>query len=289
MSRAEVTKTNFPDADSGPHAAGRLATLPLYGLTELRAAKSAFWRAVRIEFEAAGGHGAPEKLDFAQPIVPARIDLQLFFAQLCGYPLVKFFRDRVVVLAAPVYEDEHCDGATHCGVFVVHCDAPYQRLEDLRNTRFVFGGPHSNSGMNLPRRAIAEIAAGSAFFRSAVETDSQGSNIEAVVKGEADATCVDSVTYAFVARHRPEIAAVTRVLATTPRSPTIPFVTASLTEPATVELLRAALIEVGRARRWADARAGLLLVDIVHIEAFRYGCLLDYEEESMALGYPALS
>ena len=119
----------------------------------------------------------------------------MLFTQLCGYPLQKLFRSQTLVLAAPVYDGQYCEGATHCGVFVVQRAAPYKQLADLRSRRFVFGGPYSNSGMNLPRRAIAEIAGGSPFFESATLTDSQAENLELVARGEADATCVDSMTY----------------------------------------------------------------------------------------------
>ncbi len=108
------------------------------------------------------------------------------------------------MLAAPVYEAEYCDGTTHCGIFVVRSLASYERLEDLRGRSLVFGGPFSNSGMNLPRRTLAEVAHGDSFFESAVETDSQAGNLERVAHGEVDATCVDNVTYAYVALHRPQ-------------------------------------------------------------------------------------
>jgi ABC-type phosphate/phosphonate transport system substrate-binding protein len=264
------------------------ASLPLYGLSELREAKAAFWRALRLEFERLGGEHAPEFLDFARPTVPARIEPEMFFSQICGYPLQKLFPARARVLAAPAYDAEDCDGATHCGVFVVHRQSRSGCLADLRGCRFVFGGPHSNSGMNLPRRAIAEIAGGSAFFGTAVETESQPGNLELVARGEADATCVDNVTYAYVRRHRPQVAARLRVLARTPPSPSIPFVTARATEPATVERLVRALREVATAQRWAQVRAGLMLRDIVPIDGAAYECLLDYEREAVALGYPVL-
>lgn len=264
------------------------ASLPLYRLPELRSAKASFWRAFCVEFERAGGRHAPATLDFAVPTVPECIESEVLLTQVCGYPLQKLFLTQAIVLAAPVYEAEYSQGATHCGVFVVHRDSPYQQLRDLRRCRFVYGGPCSNSGMNLPRRAIAEIADGSAFFNSATETDDQGGNLERVARGEADATCVDSVTYAFVVRHRPQVAALLRVLATTSASPTIPFVTSSATEPATVECLRRALKELATAPEWADARDGLMLLDIVSIEAADYDCLLGYEQEAIALDYPVL-
>jgi ABC-type phosphate/phosphonate transport system substrate-binding protein len=255
---------------------------------ELSAAKAAFWRAIGVEFQEAGGSDVPAALDFARPTVPERIEPELLFSQICGYPLRKLFGSQAQVLAAPVYDAEYCDGATHCGVFVVHRTARYQRLADLQGCRLVFGGPYSNSGMNLPRRAVAEIAGGSPFFGSATETDSQAGNLELVARGEADATCVDNVTYAFLGRHRPQVATLLRVLALTPRSPSIPFVTAAATDPAAVEGLRRALRAVATAPRWADVRAGLMLRDIVAIEDDRYDRLLEYEQESTELGYPNL-
>jgi ABC-type phosphate/phosphonate transport system substrate-binding protein len=276
------------DLGSPDQGVARQASLPLYGLAELRPAKAAFWRAIRTELERAGERPAPATLDFTQPIVPERIGPEVLFSQVCGYPLQKLFGSQALILAAPVYDAEYCEGATHCGVFVVHRDAPYQRLADLKHCRYVYGGPHSNSGMNLPRRSIAGIAGGAPFFGEAIETDSQVGNLELVARHEVDATCVDNVTFAFVVRHRPQVAAMTRVLALTARSRTIPFVTSSATEPATVGRLHRALKEVGTAPEWEAARAGLMLHDIVPIEGARYGCLLEYEQEAVALGYPVL-
>jgi ABC-type phosphate/phosphonate transport system substrate-binding protein len=142
--------------------------------------------------------------------------------------------------------------------------------------------------MNLPRRAIADIAGGSPFFARAIETDSQAGNLELVAREEADATCVDNVTFAYVVRHRPNVAAQLRVLAPTPRSPTIPFVTSSATPPATAERLRRALAEVASAPGWANVRAGLLLRSVVPAEAADYECLLEYEQQAVTLGYPVL-
>ena len=85
----------------------------------------------------------------------------------------------------------------------VGANSRFKQLEDLRGCRFAYNSRHSNSGMNLPRRAIAEIAGGKPFFGAIAETHSHPGNIERVARGEIDATCVDNVTYAFVARHRP--------------------------------------------------------------------------------------
>ena len=197
----------------------RRASLPLYRLPELDGAEGGAWRAVRTEFAHAGGRDAPDELDLDRPGLPDSIEPDTLFTQVCGYPMQKFFSSQARLLAAPVYEAEYCDGTTHCGIFVVRRLASYERLDDLRGRSLVFGGPFSNSGMNLPRRTLAEVAHGDSFFESAVETDSQAGNLERVAHGEVDATCVDNVTYAYVALHRPQSS---RLYASSRRRPEAP-------------------------------------------------------------------
>ena len=129
---------------------------------------------------------------------------------------------------------------------------------------------------------------GERFFGSITETHSQPGNIERVAGREADATCVDSVTYAFFCRHRPQLGELTRVLAATPPSPSIPFVTSIETPAAMQDALRAALRNVARSDEWAQARAGLMLQDIVPVELESYGVQLQYEREAHASGYAEL-
>jgi ABC-type phosphate/phosphonate transport system substrate-binding protein len=142
--------------------------------------------------------------------------------------------------------------------------------------------------MNLPRRAIADIARRRPFFGSVTETHSQPGNIERVARGEADATCVDCVTYAFFCRHRPRLGDMTRLLAATPPSPSIPFVTSSASPDGLRERLQLALFAVARDPAWRDVRAGLMLRDIVPVELASYTVQLRYEREAVELGYPKL-
>jgi ABC-type phosphate/phosphonate transport system substrate-binding protein len=263
------------------------ASLPMYNLPEMRSANAAFWHAVRQEL-ANRGTRVPTMLELERKPVPVEIEPDTLFTQVCGYPLQTIYRGQAALLGAPVYAVSHCDGPTHAGVFVVHRDAACRTVADLRGCRFVFNSVHSNSGMNLPRRVIAEIARGRSFFGSIAETHSQPGNIERVARGEADATCVDCVTYAFFCRHRPQLADMTRVLATTPPSPSIPFVTSSATPDDLKEQLAAALFAVARDPVWRDVRAGLMLSDIAHVELANYAVQLRYEQEAAELGYPTL-
>jgi ABC-type phosphate/phosphonate transport system substrate-binding protein len=264
-------------------------SLPMYNLPEMRAANTAFWQALRTELASRGLTDTPEAPDFTRPPVPGAIEPDTLFTQVCGWPLQTIYAGQARLLGTPVYAAPGCDGPNHAGVFVVHRDAPFRTLAALRGCAFAFNSIHSNSGMNLPRRAIADLAGGRPFFGSLAETHSQPANIERVAKREVDATCVDCVTYAFYRRHRPLLGDLTRVLAPTPPSPAIPFVTAAATPAPLAALLQDALFAVAHAPEWAMARAGLLLEDIQPPELSRYAIQQAYVAEAAALGYPALA
>jgi hypothetical protein len=149
----------------------------------------------------AGVAALPKGLDVARPPVPERIDGDVLFSQTCGYPLETIFRGQAVRLGTPCYDAEGCEGPTHCGFFVVPIDSRARTLRDLSGGTFLLNSRHSNSGMNLPRRALAEIADRGAFFGRVIETGSQPGNLDKIARGEADATAVDCVTYAFWRRH----------------------------------------------------------------------------------------
>jgi ABC-type phosphate/phosphonate transport system substrate-binding protein len=213
----------------------------------------------------------------------------VLFSQTCGYPLETIFAGQAVRLGTPCYAVPGCGGPTHCGLFIVPAASTAEELRDLQGGMFLFNHRRSNSGMNLPRRGLADIADGRPLFASIVETGSQPGNLDRIARGEADATAVDCVTYAFWCRWRPEAACHVRVLARTPPSPAIPFVTSVAAPPPTVETLRAALRVLATEPRYAAVRHDLLLEDIRDVPDDAYRGLLDYEREAVELGYPELA
>ena len=265
------------------------ASLPMYNLPEMRSANAAFWAALRHEAPRLGLTGLPERLDDNRPAVPVALEDDLIFSQVCGYPLQTIFRGQAILLGVPCYAAAGCEGPTHTGLFIVHRDAPFRTLGDLAGCRFVFNSIHSNSGMNLPRRAIAELAGGRHFFGSVVETGGHPASLDLVIAGEADATCVDCVTYAFYCDYRNTVRERTRTLAETQPSPAIPFVTSAATPPDVVETLRAALARLGAAPEHAGVRARLKLNAITPPDETAYPRLLELEREAAALGYPTLA
>lgn len=264
-------------------------SLPMYNLPEMRAANAAFWSAMRDELSGLGVEEVPRELGFSRAPVPEAIEPDVLFTQVCGYPLQTIYRAQAEILGAPVYDAPYCTGPTHAGIFIVAAESRYASIEDLRGCNFVYNSIHSNSGMNLPRRALAALGAKAPFFASIRETHSQPMNVERVARGEADATCVDCVTYAFFCRHRPALAAMTRVLAATPPSPSIPFVTSKATPAPLKKALGLALAHVAAKPKWEDVRAGLMLRAVEPIALEAYKVQLSYEAEAADLGYPALA
>ena len=261
----------------------------MYNLPEMRTVNARFWQALRGLLVAAGLRDLPESLSFDRLPVPERIGPEILFSQTCGYPLETIFAGQAIRLGTPCYAVPGCDGPTHCGLFIVPTGSAARELRDLRGGVFLFNSRHSNSGMNLPRRALADIADGRAFFAKVIETGSHPGNLDRITRGEADATAVDKVTFAFWCQYRPEAARQVRVLARTPTSPAIPFVTSVTTPTATVTVLRDALTRLGREPHTATARAGLSITDIVDVPAGAYRRLLEYEREAAELGYPELA
>jgi ABC-type phosphate/phosphonate transport system substrate-binding protein len=267
----------------------RTVSLPMYNLPEMRPVNARFWEALRGLLVEAGLDEVPETLSFDRPPVPERIGPEVLFSQTCGYPLETIFSGQAVRLGTPCYDAPGCDGPSHCGLFVVPAGSKVRELRDLRGGTFLLNHRHSNSGMNLPRRALAEIAGGHPLFAKVIETGSQPANLDRIARAEADATAVDCVTFAFWSQYRPDAAGRVRVLARTPPSPAIPFVTSTATPTAIVEILRGALGKLCQDPCYDRARRGLLVTDIIDVPAAAYRGLLDYEREAAELGYPVLA
>jgi ABC-type phosphate/phosphonate transport system substrate-binding protein len=264
------------------------ASLPMYNLPEMRPVNARFWEALRGLLLEAGLDDAPENLVFERGPVPPRLEPEMLFSQTCGYPLETVFKGQAIRLGAPVYDAPGCAGATHCAFFIVRADSPAQRLADLKGGVFLLNSLVSNSGMNLPRRALAEIAGGKPIFSQVIETGGHPASIDRLLRGEGDVASIDCVTYAFWRQYRPDAAAGLRVIGETPPSPAIPFVTSIATPPPVVEILRAALRRVATEPRYAATCAGLMISGIEDVPDEAYRGLLDYETEAAALGYPQL-
>jgi ABC-type phosphate/phosphonate transport system substrate-binding protein len=260
-----------------------VASLPMYDFPELRGAHDVFWGALAARLISAGLPYVPRGLTYNVRHGEVWRDPSLLFAQGCEYPLATSFADHVRLVAAPMYSAAGCEGARYRGAIVVR--GGFATLADLRGRRCAINELDSNSGMNLLRAAIAPLATGGRFFASIVVSGSHLRSVEMVASGEADVASVDCVSFAHFQRLYPSVVGELRVLAWTPSSPSLPFITARSVSDAMVRALRSALADLFDDDRLAPVREQLLLsgVDLAPKEGFEE--VLALERGAVKEGY----
>jgi ABC-type phosphate/phosphonate transport system substrate-binding protein len=267
------------------------ATLPMYALQGMEPANEALWAAIRTALDAEGIGELPAHLSRSALSLPAAIAPETLFSQMCGYPLLRLYAGQYQLLGTPRYDLPGCglaaDGLpTHRSFIVVSRASEAREIEDLRGSRFAVNGFDSNSGMNLPRRLLAPFAEGGSFFASVTVSGGHLRSMEAVAAGEADAASIDCVTYGFCGIYRPALVDELRIVAETPISPAIPFISAATTPPETAAALTRSLTTSPLVR---EALAALHISAVVPPGPEAYEAVLAFETEASALGYPVLA
>src|SRR6202161_2965641 len=176
----------------------------------------------------------------------------------------------------------------HRAFFLVRASDPAERLEDLRGRTFGCNSLLSNSGMNLPRLALARIAGGKPFFSSVVMTGGHVASLERLDDGRIDICSIDNVTWGFFGKFRPVAAKRYRILDETPSSPSLPFVTSVHTTESDAVAIGEALHEIMGDPQPADMRGVLQLAALSVPEIAAYERLAEYEREAADLGFPEI-
>jgi ABC-type phosphate/phosphonate transport system substrate-binding protein len=239
-------------------AGAPVAALPMYDWPDLRAANDALWGRIAARLRAAGWD-APTTLTRGRPLRDLWRDPDLLLAQTCGHPFVAELQGAVRLVATPVYAAAGCRGPLYSSALVARAGEAGATLADFRGRRAAVNGRDSQSGHMALARAAAATGLPRPFFCGAVETGSHAASIAAVGRGEADIAAIDAVCWALAARHMAEEARRLRVVAWTPLTPGLPFVTAASRGDGEVALLRRALQEALRDPATEGARRALLL------------------------------
>ncbi len=264
-----------------------IASLGMYDHPRQYWANDAIWNALGRALRRRG-IDAPVALDRTRGVYEIWRDPNLLFGQACGYPLVSDPDLDLRVIGIPVYDAPDCEPGRHLSYIVTRRDDSGAALINYLGRRAAINSTRSNTGFNLFRAAVAGLAHDGRFFGEVIETGSHRASVSALVWGDADIAAIDAVTYAALKRYEPEAMVGLRVLATTPSSPALPFVTARATDEATVAALRAALKEIVADPALADARDALFLNDIWPGSVHRFAALRGLERDAVAAGYPVL-
>lgn len=264
-----------------------IASLGMYDHPRQYDANDAIWVALARALHRRGVD-APLALDRSRSVDQVWRDPNLLFGQACGYPLVSEPDLALRVIGVPVYDVPDCEPGQHLSYIVTRRDDSAPALRNYLGRRAAINSPRSNTGFNLFRSAVADLAEGRPFFGEVIETGSHRASISALIWGDADVAAIDAVTFAALRRFEPEVMVGLRILAKTPASPAPPFVTSLDTDRATVAALRTALAEIVADQALAAARDTLFLSDILPASVHRFGVLRHLERDAVAAGYPLL-
>ncbi|RON41151.1 phosphate ABC transporter substrate-binding protein [Pseudomonas frederiksbergensis] len=210
----------------------------------------------------------------------------LLLTQTCGYPLMTLLRGQVRVVGRPRYELPDSNGGNHCSLLLSRADDPRRSLPAFHKSRGVINDEGSNSGMNLLRHRLAPLHRDGQFFASVGISGGHRESLRWLREDLADLAAIDSVTFAYLARHAEQEVAGLRVVARSAFSPTLPYITVASATDEQVEALRRVMNET--LKELPEVAEVLGLQEVLPATESDYQVLLDYQQEAEALGYGRL-
>jgi ABC-type phosphate/phosphonate transport system substrate-binding protein len=215
-------------------------------------------------------------------------------AFMCGWPYAKALTEGsgVHALAAPVPAFAAYAGkARYRSEFLVRADSGWARLEDTFGHRYGWMVQDSQSGWNAPRRHLAEYAGtnGPALFSSVLGPYGNPRGLlQGLRDGEIDVTAVDGYYLDLMrADHSPMLDGL-RTIDVTAWTPLPLLVASGDVDAAIVNGLRNLLTQLHQHADWQPLLAEAKAERFDPVDSAAYMQLLDIEQASIKLGYPAI-
>jgi ABC-type phosphate/phosphonate transport system substrate-binding protein len=252
------------------------AMISMYDLPERRAAIDAWWAGLARHWRAAGLDDIPAAAHMPADLYELWLAPDLFFAQTCGYPLTHELKDRVTLVATPVYAIEGCAGGRYHSVIIARADSDVLTLDDVAGKTAAINGYDSQSGWNALRHSLIGKGAPGRIL----ESGGHRRSMAAVREGRAEIAAIDCVSYANFSAVAPQEVAALRVIARSASAPALPYVTRRDIAPGDLQKLRTGLQSAIADPALAAARDALLIagVEILPLEA--YDRMLEMEREA---------
>ena len=222
-------------------AEARLASLPMYCEDEVRPATERWWKGLARHLRECGVEGVPDALTWPEDYQGHWRSPGLLFSQTCGYPYVNVLGSVVKLVATPSYDAPGCERARYGAHVIVRESANVRSVADLRGRRLAANGTGSYSGYHVWWNMLAAGDDPPSFFGEIVASGSHRASIRLVAAGEADACAVDCVTHALLSDQVADELRGTRILASSPTAPAMPFVTSAGTSDEEIAKMREGL------------------------------------------------
>lgn len=153
---------------------------------------------------------------------------EIHLCWVCGLPYVRMaerFPGRLEPLVAPVMQAPRYQGRpVYFSDVVVRSDSPFKRFDDLRGAAWAYNEPGSQSGCGVVLYSLAVRGESLDFFGRIVESGAHQTSLQMIVRGEVDASAIDSTVLEQVLDEQPQLAAQIRVIDSLGPSPIPPWV-----------------------------------------------------------------
>ena len=148
----------------------------------------------------------------------------LVLGQTCGLPFMRALKGRATMLGSPIYDLAGVEPGDYYSVIVARADDPAAAVADFRGRRVAYNDSSSQSGYAAMQYVVSPLAENGRFFGAGLSTGSHRRSLAAVAQGRADFAAIDAVSWQLSLDHEPAAQAL-KVIATTPPSPGLPYIT----------------------------------------------------------------
>ena len=211
----------------------------------------------------------------------------LLIGHTCGYPYIMKWRETHVAVATPTFDLPGCRGHEYSSWFVCRADDERDELHRFAGANAALNHTDSNSGMNVFRDAIKDIAGGKPFFDNVLVSGSHLDSMRMVIRGEADIAAIDSVTYHHALSAESSLAQGLRIFGQSRLTPGLPFIqwrSSKISPSAITDALNHSLRSADE-----DVRQTIGLTGFKLVSDSDYDVLAQMETEATRAGYPSLA
>lgn len=194
-----------------------IASLPMYDWPEVQAETDVLWESLRDHLNEAGVE-APNALTRGADPWPHWLNPSLTLSQTCGLPYAAKLAGQAHLLGAPDYDLPDCPKGTYRSVVIARTEGA--EVMDLKGAKFAYNMRESQSGW----AALNKVLAIKDHFGELVQSGAHRSSIISVAEGQADCASIDAVSWAMAQQVEPAAAKV-HVIAVTPPTPGLPYIT----------------------------------------------------------------
>lgn len=172
-----------------------------------------------------------------------RLDL----AFMCGLPFSRYHQqmpEQVQALVAPVMRfPRYQQQPIYFADIIVRSDSEIATLADLAGKTFCYNDRGSNSGYQLMRDHLFQLAYPARFFQTVIASGSHQASIRWVVEGKADCAAIDSTVLERENHLTPALIDQLRVIETIGPCPMPPLIAAQHLGADRIHQVRSALLE----------------------------------------------